>query len=476
MSGYEAVIGLEVHAQLLTKSKIFCSCANTFGAAPNAATCPVCLGMPGVLPVLNRAVVDAGIRLGLALDCAIETRNVFARKNYFYPDLPKGYQITQYENPLCTGGHLDIKVDGATRRIGIRRIHMEEDAGKNVHDAARQRSLIDFNRAGIPLLEIVTEPDLRNTDEAVACLRELRQILMYLGICDGSMEKGSFRCDANISVRPQGARGLGVRTELKNMNSFRNVQRAMDFEIQRQATLAASGAQVVQETLLWDASSGATRPMRSKEESHDYRYFPDPDLICVMVDAAWIDELRRTMPELPSARRARFTREYGLSAYDADQLTQTSALADYFEECARLLRAPKDIANWIMTEVLRALGEKGCGIDGLNVSPVMLTDLISLERDGTVSHLAAKEVFSEMADTGRPAPDIIRERGMEQVSDEAELKGIIRSIVDAFPKQAAQYRAGKTQLLGFFMGEVMKATSGRANPKRAGDLIREELG
>ncbi|HQI82266.1 MAG TPA: Asp-tRNA(Asn)/Glu-tRNA(Gln) amidotransferase subunit GatB [Deltaproteobacteria bacterium] len=476
MRGYDAVIGLEVHAQLLTRSKIFCGCANAFGAEPNACTCPVCLGMPGALPVLNRAVVDAGIRLGLALNCAIETRNVFARKNYFYPDLPKGYQITQYENPLCTGGHLDIRVDETTRRIGIRRVHLEEDAGKNVHDTVRRRSRIDFNRAGVPLLEIVTEPDLRNTVEAVAYLRELRQILMYLGICDGSMEEGSFRCDANVSVRPHGTSGFGVRTELKNMNSFRNVQRALDFEIQRQGTMAASGAQVVQETLMWDAHTGVTRPMRSKEESHDYRYFPDPDLVPVVVDASWIDELRRTMPELPSARRARFTREYGLSDYDAEQLTQTRALADYFEECVRVLNCPKDIANWIMTEVLRVLGEQGCGIDGLRVNPAMLASLISLERDGTVTRLAAKEVFSEMAETGRPAPEIIRERGMEQVSDEAELRHIIRSIMDTFPGQAAQYRAGKTQLLGFFMGEVMKATSGRANPNRAGKLIREMLG
>ena len=475
MSGYEAVIGLEVHAQLLTGSKIFCGCTTAFGLSPNTNTCPVCLGLPGTLPVLNREAVEFGIRLGLALNCTIESRNVFARKNYFYPDLPKGYQITQFENPLCTRGYLDIESGGAPKRIGIRRIHMEEDAGKNIHDESRGRSYIDFNRAGVPLLEIVSEPDMSTSGEAVAYLRELRLILVHLGISDGNMEQGSFRCDANISVRPAGAAGFGTRTELKNMNSFRNVQRALDHEIQRQSAIIDSGSSVVQETLSWNAILGATRPMRSKEESHDYRYFPDPDLVPVVIDEAWTATVRKNLPELPSARRRRFMDLYGLPTYDAEQLTQEPALADYYEQCVSLLDAPKDISNWVMSELTRVMHETGVDVRGLKITPAMLTDLISLVKAGTVSGLAAKDVITEMAATGRNASSIVEELGMAQVSDETELKALILGIIEANPGQVTKYRQGKTQLLGFFVGEAMKASKGRANPKVAGTIIRELL-
>ncbi|HPI93341.1 MAG TPA: Asp-tRNA(Asn)/Glu-tRNA(Gln) amidotransferase subunit GatB [Deltaproteobacteria bacterium] len=475
MSAYEAVIGLEVHAQLLTDSKIFCGCSTAFGGEPNTNTCPVCLGMPGVLPVLNRKVVDFGIRLGLALDCSIERRNIFARKNYFYPDLPKGYQITQFENPLCSGGHLDISVQGAEKRIGIRRIHMEEDAGKNVHDESRPRSYIDFNRSGVPLLEIVTEPDLTSSEEAVAYLRELRLILMHLGVSDGNMEEGSFRCDANISVRPRGSGDFGTRTELKNMNSFRNVQRALDYEIRRHVSIRESGALVVQETLLWDASEGRTLSMRSKEESHDYRYFPEPDLVPVAIEESWIERIRKSMPELPAARRDRFVRQYGLPPYDADQLTQTPAMADYYEQCVSLLDAPKDISNWIMSELTRVMNEQGTDIRGVGITPAMLVGLVSMVKSSRISGLTAKEVITKMASGGKTAEEIVRDLGAEQVSDEDELRGVVSGIIEANPKESAQYRAGKTQLLGFFVGEVMKASRGRANPKVAGNIVREML-
>jgi aspartyl-tRNA(Asn)/glutamyl-tRNA(Gln) amidotransferase subunit B len=433
------------------------------------------MGMPGVLPVLNRKVVELGIKLGLALGCTIETNNVFARKNYFYPDLPKGYQITQYENPLCSNGHLDIEADGVKKSIRIRRIHMEEDAGKSIHDETKPVSYIDFNRAGVPLLEIVTEPDISTTQEAVAYLKELRQILMYLEICDGSMEEGSLRCDANISVMRKGSDRLGTRTELKNMNSFRNVQRALEYEIARQTQRIEAGMGVIQETLLWNTSLNKTQPMRSKEESHDYRYFPDPDLIPVFIDDIWIKRIAGTMPELPEAKRRRFVQQYGLRAYDAEQLTQTRSMADYFEQCVSLLNSPKEISNWILSEVMRVLNEKGIEIHDLKVTPAMLTGLLEFMKNGTVSGLMAKEILTKMADTGRRAREIIKELGLEQVSDEDSLKRIISEIIEANPKEVTQYRAGKHQLLGFFVGEVMKKSKGKANPKVAGDLVKELL-
>lgn len=475
MNTYDIVIGLEVHAQLLTDTKIFCGCSTKAGSPANTNTCPVCMGMPGILPVLNKKVVDFGIALCLATGCSIARRNIFARKNYFYPDLPKGYQITQYENPLGEHGFLEIETDGAVKRIGITRIHMEEDAGKNIHDEDEPLSYVDFNRSGVPLLEIVSEPDIASTDEAVAYLKELRQVLMYLDICDGNMEDGSFRCDANISVKPAGSSELGIRTELKNMNSFRNVQKALEYEIRRHIEVIESGAKVEQDTMLWNAAENRTYPMRSKEESHDYRYFPEPDLIPVEVDEKWIGRIRSGLPELPAARRERLCRDFGLPAYDADVLTQTKHLADYFEKCTAYLDSPKEISNWIMTSVLRVLNEKGIAISSFTLTPEMLTDLLALIHKGTISISMAKDVFSEMVETGRTARDIVSSRGLEQVSDEDDLREMVREIIEKSPLEAEKYREGKTQLLGFFVGQLMKATKGKANPKIANKLIKEML-
>jgi len=475
MRTYETVIGLEVHAQLLTRTKIFCGCSTKSGLPPNTNTCPVCTGMPGVLPVLNRKVVDYGIMLGLAAGCRIAPRCIFARKNYFYPDLPKGYQITQHERPLCEGGAIRIETGQGMKRIGITRIHMEEDAGKTIHGEKAPYSYVDYNRSGVPLLEIVSEPDITTTDEAVAYLRELRQILMYLGICDGNMEEGSFRCDANVSVKPAGSSQYGTRTELKNMNSFRNVQKALQYEIERHIGIRESGGEVVQETLLWDPSRGVTVPMRSKEESHDYRYFPEPDLVPVEIGAAWIDGMRSCLHELPFDRRKRFYEQYGLPAYDAGVLTQAKALADYYEESVRLLDKPKEISNWIMTEVMRVLNEQGVPVTGLIVSPKMLTGLIALIDRGSISISMAKEVFAEMAATGASAESIVEKRGIGQISDEVKLQSLAREIIEAHPDEARKYRSGKAGLLGFFVGKLMKATRGEANPKLASRIVKELL-
>ena len=475
MREYDIVIGLEVHAQLLTNTKIFCSCSTRAGLPPNTNTCPVCMGMPGILPVLNKKVVDYGIKLGLATHCSIARRNIFARKNYFYPDLPKGYQITQYESPLCNKGFLEIEVGGTTKRIGITRIHMEEDAGKNIHDEHEPLSYVDFNRAGVPLLEIVSEPDMTSTEEAVAYLKELRQVLMYLDICDGNMEEGSFRCDANVSVKPGGSEQLGIRTELKNMNSFRNVQKALEFEIKRHIDIEESGGKVQQDTMLWNEAENRTYSMRSKEESHDYRYFPEPDLLPLELDDAWIEEIRSHLPELPSAKRKRFQREFGLPAYDADVLTQSKPLAEYFERCTHLLDSPKEISNWIMTSVLRVLNEKGIDISSLKVTPEMLTDMLTLIKKGTISISMAKDVFSEMAETGKFSAEIVESKGLEQVSNEDDLKKMVQDILKNNPSEVKKYREGKTQLLGFFVGQLMKATRGTANPKIANKILKEML-
>lgn len=470
---YDIVIGLEVHAQLTTRTKIFCGCSTTFGDAPNTNTCPVCMGMPGVLPVLNRRVVDCGIKLGLATGATIETLNVFARKNYFYPDLPKGYQITQYESPLCSKGTLGFLLGGVPKTVGITRIHMEEDAGKLIHDEHAPVSYVDYNRAGVPLLEIVSEPDIASADEAVAYLKALRQLLVYLEICDGNMEAGSLRCDANVSLKPLGSPVFGTRTEVKNINSFKFVQRALEYEIERQREILGTGGVVAQETRLWDAQTGATRPMRTKEESHDYRYFPEPDLVPLAIDEAWIEQVRGTLPELPLARRARFMAQYGLKAYDADILTQTRAMGDYFEACVVLYDAPKDICNWIMTEVLRVLKEDG--LADLKISPALLTGLIRRVRDGAITAANAKQVFEEMAATGTPPEEIIRKRGLSQISDEASLRAIIQEALAVNPDQVAAYRKGKTNLAAFFVGKVMQATHGQANPQLANALVKELL-
>jgi aspartyl-tRNA(Asn)/glutamyl-tRNA(Gln) amidotransferase subunit B len=472
---YEAVIGLEVHAQLLTESKIFCGCSTRFGQPPNTNVCPVCLGMPGVLPVLNRKVVEFTIRAGLATHCAIAERSIWARKNYFYPDLPKNYQVSQYELPLCTGGHLDISVDGATKRIGITRIHMEEDAGKLVHDPAQPLSYVDFNRTGTPLMEIVSEPDLRTPEEAATYLKALRDILVYLGICDGNMEEGSFRCDANVSIRPLGQAAFGTRAELKNMNSFRNVQKAIEYEIRRQRAVIDDGGAVAQETRLWDANANKTLSMRGKEEAHDYRYFPDPDLLPLIVDQAWVERVRGELPELPDEKRARFEAQYGLPAYDAGVLTMSRPLADYFEAVAAGCGAAKAASNWIMSELLGALNAEGREIADSPIAAGQLAALIGMVESGELSGKLAKQVFGEMMLSGQDPAAVVAAKGLKQVSDEGPLREALQKIFAANPGQVADFKAGKDKLLGFFVGQAMKATKGQANPQMLNDLVKKML-
>ncbi len=472
---FEAVIGLEVHAQLLTESKIFCACSTRFGAAPNSHVCPVCLGMPGSLPVLNKRVVDFALKLALATQARINPVSVFARKNYFYPDLPKGYQISQYELPLAEGGYIEIEVGETKKRIGLVRIHMEEDAGKLIHDEARPVSYVDFNRTGVPLLEIVSAPDIRSPEEAVAYLKKLRSILRYLEICDGNMEEGSLRCDANISVRPKGSTTFGTKVELKNMNSFKHVQRALEYEIKRQIALILDGKEVVQETRLFDAARGVTQSMRGKEEAHDYRYFPDPDLVPVEIDADWIEEIRKTLPELPDAKKARFMEEYQLPAYDAEIITSSRKLAEFFEACCKLLPKPKLVSNWIMTEVLRELNREGKEIDETKLSPENFTTLLKLLDEGVISAPAAKKVFAEMYATGRDPQAIVEEKGLKQESDEAALLEICQRILEAHPKEVEKYKKGKKNVLGFFVGQVMRETRGKANPKVVNQLLTKLL-
>jgi aspartyl-tRNA(Asn)/glutamyl-tRNA(Gln) amidotransferase subunit B len=472
---YEPVIGLEVHAQLLTRSKIFCSCSTRFGAAPNTHTCPVCLGMPGVLPVLNREVVAFTIRMALATHCRIAPYSQFARKNYFYPDLPKGYQISQYELPLAEHGWVEVETDGITRRIGIHRIHMEEDAGKLIHDESRPVSYVDFNRTGVPLIEIVSEPDIRSPEEAAAYLRQLRDMLRYLEICDGNMEEGSFRCDANISLRPAGTSALGTKTELKNMNSFRHVQRALEFEIRRQQALLESGSAVTQETRLWDSDRNVTVSMRSKEEAHDYRYFPDPDLVPLVIDEAWVEEIRSALPELPDAKRERFTEEYGLPAYDARVLTASRDLAGYFEAVVRAFPQPKTVSNWIMAELLRELKRDERDIAQCPVPPGQLAELLELLDQGVVSGKIAKTVFEAMYASGKSARAIVAERGLVQVSDGGAIEALVDEVLAENPAEVAAYRGGKEKVFGFFVGQVMKKSKGKANPQRVNETLRRRL-
>jgi aspartyl-tRNA(Asn)/glutamyl-tRNA(Gln) amidotransferase subunit B len=475
----EAVIGLEVHAELLTKSKIFCGCSASFGAPPNTHVCPVCLGMPGVLPVLNERVVEFAIRAGLATGCGIAASSVFARKNYFYPDIPKGYQISQYELPICTGGHIDVVLDGGTKRVGLTRIHMEEDTGKNVHDAHASDSLVDFNRSGVPLLEIVSEPDMRTPTEAGAYLRTLRSILQYLEVCDGNMEEGSFRCDANVSVRPVGSTTLGTKVEIKNMNSFRAVEKAITYEIARQEQAITDGETIVQETRGWDADREETRSMRSKESAHDYRYFPDPDLLNLTLDPAWIDRIRATMPELPAERRARYERELGLSAYDADVLTQRKDVADYFEAGLAAGAPAKDMANWTLTEVLRTVREEKLDealvIRDWPVSAMQLAKLIRLVTDGAINRNTAKGLLPRLRGTDTDPAQLVEAEGLAQVSDRGALEAAVRDVVAKNPDQVAQFKAGKDKVLGFFVGQVMKATGGKANAQVVQELLRTAL-
>jgi aspartyl-tRNA(Asn)/glutamyl-tRNA(Gln) amidotransferase subunit B len=474
---FETVIGLEVHAQLKTKSKIFCGCSTAFGAPPNTNTCPVCLGMPGVLPVLNKKVVEYTIKMALATHCTITSPNRFARKNYFYPDLPKGYQISQFELPIAEHGWLDIEDRGRKNRIGITRIHMEEDAGKLVHDGRKPMSYIDLNRTGVPLMEIVSEPDIRSPEAATAYLKKLHAILRYLDICDGNMEEGSFRCDANISLRPVGREEFGTRTELKNMNSFRNVQRALEFEIRRQRDILLDGGKVVQETLLWDADRNVTNSMRGKEEAHDYRYFPDPDLIPVVIDEDWIENTRKSLPELPDERRQRFISALGLPEYDAEVLTSSKELADYFEAALEVYPQAKKLSNWMMTELMRELkGEDSIDIEGCPITPQNLGALLAMIDRGTISGKIAKAVFTDMLASGKDAETLVKEKNLLQVSDEGELLAIVREIIAANPEQVAEYRGGKTKLMGYFVGQLMQKTKGRANPGLANQLFSQELG
>jgi aspartyl-tRNA(Asn)/glutamyl-tRNA(Gln) amidotransferase subunit B len=476
---YETVIGLEVHAQLLTESKIFCGCSTKFGQAPNQSTCPICAGFPGVLPVLNKKVVEFAIRAGLATHCEIARSSRLARKNYFYPDLPKGYQISQYELPICTNGHINITITGAVKRIRLTRIHMEEDAGKNIHDLRIDASLVDLNRAGVPLLEIVSEPDIRSAEEAGCYLRTLRAILQYLGICDGNMEEGSFRCDANVSVRPEGTSALGTKVELKNLNSFKAVEKAIEFEIRRHVETLAEGGRLIQETRLWDPDREETRSMRTKEFAHDYRYFPDPDLLPVVIDEEWIGEIRTALPELPDARKACFMSEHDLPAYDAKLLTSRKDIADYFESAMRTHRNPKAIANWMTGDLFRLLKERKLDeklyITDWPVRADNLAALIALIDQGKISGKIAKTVFDAMSDSGRSPQEIVAEKELEQVSDSERIEKAIDQVLAAHPKQVTDYQAGNQKIFGFLVGQIMKATQGKANPQKANEILKRKL-
>ncbi len=473
--GYEAVIGLEVHCQLLTRSKLFCACPNRFGDPPNTHVCPVCLGLPGALPVLNRHAVTLALRAALATGCRVHEISVFARKNYFYPDLPKGYQISQYERPLATDGQLEI---GAGRRIRIQRIHMEEDAGKLLHEGyawSAEKSGVDLNRAGVPLVEIVSSPDLRTPDEAFEYLTALKAILLYAEVSDGNMEEGSLRCDANVSIRPAGSEALGTRAEIKNLNSFANLRRALRHEIARQSTVLAAGGTLEQETRLWQADRGETLPMRGKEDAHDYRYFPDPDLPPLRVTPGWIEESRAALPELPAARRRRFAAEYALPDYDAGVLTASRDVADYFEAAVAAGADAKLVSNWVMTEVLRKLKETGAGAANCPVTPAALGRLLQLIDAGTISGNIAKHVFDRIWTSGETPEAIVEREGLRQVSDEATIERVVADVITGSPDQVRSYRSGKTAAQGWFVGQVMKRMGGKANPKLVNRLVKQAL-
>ncbi|HET8563729.1 MAG TPA: Asp-tRNA(Asn)/Glu-tRNA(Gln) amidotransferase subunit GatB [Candidatus Binatia bacterium] len=476
---YEAVIGLEVHAQLLTESKIFCSCSTRFGETPNTNTCPVCAGFPGVLPVLNRRVVEFAIRAGLATHCQIARYSRFARKHYFYPDLPKGYQISQYELPLCAHGYLEIESNGARKKVGLTRIHVEEDAGKNIHDVRSDYSLVDLNRAGVPLLEIVSEPDIRNAEEAVRYLRSLRSILQYLAICDGNMEEGSFRCDANVSVRSEGDTALGVKTELKNLNSFKAVEKGIEYEIRRQLDALATGKKVTQETRLWDADEEVTRAMRSKESAHDYRYFPDPDLLPLVIEDSWIEAIKAQLPELPDERKERFVSEYHLPQYDSELLTGRKDIADYFEAALKIYPNPKGMSNWVIGDLFRAIKEQKLDdrlyIASWPVSPEHLGELVRLIDDGTISGKLAKAIFDDILETGLAPQQIVQEKGLRQISDAGSIEKAINDVLTAHSKQVSEFRSGNEKIFGFLVGQVMKATQGKANPQKVHEILSRRL-
>jgi len=470
-------IGLEVHAQLKTRTKIFCACSTQFGAPPNTHVCPVCLGMPGVLPVLNQGVVEYAMRMALATDCQIAPESRFARKNYFYPDLPKGYQISQYELPIAEHGQVHItRPDGTKKRIGLTRIHMEEDAGKLIHDPDRAVSRVDYNRTGVPLIEIVSDPDIESPEEAGAYLRQLRAILRYLGISDGNMEEGSFRCDANVSVRPKDSETLGTRSELKNLNSFKFVEKALAYEINRQIRVISENGEVVQETRLWDTDKNRTVSMRGKEEAHDYRYFPDPDLVPLQIDDAWIARIQADLPELPDQRKDRFMDQFDLPAYDADVLTASRELADYFEACVKEVANPKLVSNWVMGNLLGLLNAEGRTIEESPISVEQMAELLQLINDEVISGKIGKTVFDEMVASGKSPKTIVDENGLVQVTDTSAIESVVDDVIAGCPDEVAAYKAGKKKLLGFFVGQVMKATQGKANPQMVNQILKQKLG
>ena len=473
---FEVVIGLEVHAQLKTNSKIFCGCSTSFGAPPNTHTCPICLGMPGTLPVLNKRVVEFAMRMGLATNGVIQRESCFERKSYFYPDLPKNYQISQYKEPLVVGGYVDIFEGENARRIGLTRIHMEEDAGKLIHDPDKPVSYVDLNRGGTGLIEIVSEPDLRSAQEAGEYLRKLRSIVRYLDICDGNLEEGSFRCDANVSIRPKGQYELGTRVEIKNLNSFRNVEKAIEYEIERHKDVLFEGGTLVQETRLWDADKQLTHSMRSKEEAHDYRYFPDPNLVPVIIEEEWIDVVRQSLPELPDARKRRFITELGLNADTAQTITTDRALADYFEETLAVCTNAKMVANWVIGQLLAVVNALPGGIVDCPVNAKALGELLNFVENGTISAKSAKDIFEEMGSSKKSAQEIIESQNMGQISNKDELEQIVDAVVAASAEEAEAYRNGKTKLMSYFVGQVMKETKGRANPKLVNQLLQAKLG
>ena len=471
---YEAVIGLEVHAQLLTKSKVFCGCSTEFGNPPNTNVCPICLGHPGVLPVLNKKAVEFTVLMGLAVNCRINEKSVLARKNYFYPDLPKGYQISQYELPICEDGFIYVDSDNSQKKIRIKRIHLEEDAGKSIHDQGYE-TLVDLNRCGTPLMEIVSEPDLRTAKEAYAYLYKMRQVVQYLEICDGNMEEGSLRCDANISVRLKGTEKLGTKTEVKNMNSFKSVERAINHEVERQIEILEDGGEIVQETLLWNADLNEASPMRSKEEAHDYRYFPEPDLLPVVISEEWKKEIGEQLPEMPDKRKEKLINKYTLPEYDAEILTQTKPVADYFENVASFTNDFKSASNWIMGEVLKVINEQKMDIKDLPVSADMLAKLINLIGSGTISGKIAKDIFPEMISTGKDPEIIIKEKDLVQITDVSSLENMVEKIIESHQDEVKQFLDGKEKVLGFFVGQIMKETKGKANPKLVNELLHKKL-
>jgi aspartyl-tRNA(Asn)/glutamyl-tRNA(Gln) amidotransferase subunit B len=479
LAKYEPVIGLEVHVQLATRTKIFCSCPTSFGAPPNTNVCPVCLGLPGALPVLSREAVELGVKAALALNCQVRAMSRFARKNYFYPDLPKGYQISQYDEPLAEHGWVEIAVDGQHKRIGITRVHMEDDAGKSIHDGFRdsdQYSYVDLNRCGTPLIEIVSEPDIRSADEAHAYLTELKQTLQFAEVSTCDMEKGHLRCDANVSVRLRGAPEFGTKAEVKNVNSFRFVKQALEYEIARQVALLEGGGKVVQETRLFNPNTGETVGMRSKEHAHDYRYFPEPDLVPLRISDSWLAAIRASMPELPAQKRARFIGNYGLREYDAQVLTSSREVSEFYETVARVSGDPRTAANWVNTELMGLLNAEGKAITDSPVSAERLGELVGLIKSGAISNKLAKEIFPKMFSTGEAAPVIMEREGLKQISDAGALEKIIDGVLAANPKQVEQYRGGKTTVMGFLVGQVMKASRGQANPQTVNELLKAKLG